>query len=153
MNTGKKKEDNLSSSAIKSGIGNLLSRISGFIRDVLLANYFGTGGIISAFLTAFTFPNMARRIFGEGALTASFIPMLSDALKNDKEDEWHFASVILSIATILTTVLSIIAIFICLIGSTLAEGQTQNIFVLSAWLMPFMVFICLSDFFLAYLTY
>ena len=77
-----KKEDSLSSSAVKTALGNFASRLSGLARDILFALFFGTSGAMSAFITALTIPNLSRRIFGEGALTASFIPLLSDKLKN-----------------------------------------------------------------------
>ena len=139
----KEKGDNLSSSAIKTAAGNFGSRMSGFLRDVLFANFFGTSGAMSAFLTALTFPNLSRRIFGEGALTASFIPLLSDKLKNEK-DAWSFTSTILSITTVLTSVIALLGIIGCSVTAILITGDKQIIFKLTAWLLPYMVFICLS---------
>ena len=107
-------KENISSSALKTGIGNLISRFSGLLRDYLFAYSFGTRGIISAFLTALAFPNLSRRVFGEGALTASFLPLLSDKIE-DNEEATSFASNILSIATLLTSTLTIISIAICLV--------------------------------------
>ena len=52
----------------------LLSRITGLARDGLMASLFGTGWILYAFTIAFRIPNMFRRLFGEGALTAAFLP-------------------------------------------------------------------------------
>ena len=137
------KKENISSSAIKTGIGNLISRFSGLLRDYLFAYFFGTSSIISAFLTALAFPNLSRRVFGEGALTASFLPLLSDKIDNNKKAT-SFASNILSIATILTTGLTLLSIVICLILVFLAPAYTQTIAKLTAWLMPYMIFICLS---------
>ena len=129
------KKDNISSSAIKTALGNFLSRLSGLVRDVLFASYFGTSGTISAFLTALTFPNLARRVFGEGALTASFIPLLSDQIDDNKKAT-SFASNILSIATVLTTLLTIISIIICIGLIFFASPNTKAIATLTAWLMP-----------------
>ena len=136
-------KENISSSALKTAAGNFLSRLSGLLRDILFAGYFGTGGTISAFLTALTFPNLARRIFGEGALTASFIPLLSDKI-NDNNQARSFASNILSIATVLTSILTVISIFICVIIIFFSTTYTQTVTKLTAWLMPYMIFICLS---------
>ena len=91
-----KKSDSLSSAAIKTGLGNLLSRLSGLFRDILFAACFGVDGAISNFFVALTIPNLSRRIFGEGALTAAFIPLLSEKF-DDKEDSWKFISIVLSI--------------------------------------------------------
>ena len=52
----------------------LLSRITGLARDSLMASVFGTGWILDAFTLAFRIPNMFRRLFGEGAMTAAFLP-------------------------------------------------------------------------------
>ncbi|MCH2207422.1 MAG: murein biosynthesis integral membrane protein MurJ [Lentisphaerales bacterium] len=136
-------KENISSSALKTGIGNLISRFSGLLRDYLFAYSFGTSGIISAFLTALAFPNLSRRVFGEGALTASFLPLLSDKIE-DNEEATSFASNILSIATLLTSTLTIISIAICLVLVFLAPTYTQTIAKLTAFLMPYMIFICLS---------
>ena len=138
-----KKEDNLSSSALKSAIGNFASRISGLIRDILFALFFGTSGAMSAFITALTIPNLSRRIFGEGALTASFIPLLSDKLKNE-EDTWKFTSIVLSVTTVLTSLLGVAGVLICVIFSFFVSEKNALIFSLTAWLLPYMIFICLS---------
>lgn len=58
------------------------SRIGGLVRDVLIGRVFGDVGFIgSAFAFAFAFPNMFRRLFGEGALSAAFLPEYTDAVK------------------------------------------------------------------------
>ena len=50
------------------------SRVLGLVRDMLLSAVFGTTALASAFVTAFTLPNLFRRLLGEGALTAAFVP-------------------------------------------------------------------------------
>ena len=52
----------------------LVSRVLGLVRDSLTAAVFGASALASAFYTAFTLPNLFRRLLGEGALTAAFIP-------------------------------------------------------------------------------
>lgn len=59
----------------------MVSRILGLVRDVLVTAVFGTTAFASAFYTAFTLPNLFRRLLGEGALTAAFVPTLSEELK------------------------------------------------------------------------
>lgn len=61
----------------------LLSRVTGFVRDILMANVLGTGLAADAFLAAFRFPNLFRRLFAEGAFNAAFIPLFSGALEKD----------------------------------------------------------------------
>ncbi len=65
----------------------LLSRILGFARDILIALYFGTGTSADAFFVAFRIPNLLRRLLGEGALSASFVPVLSRYLVEGDEAE------------------------------------------------------------------
>lgn len=59
----------------------LLSRLLGFVRDMLLAGVLGTGLAADAFVAAFRFPNLFRRLFAEGAFNAAFIPLFSGALE------------------------------------------------------------------------
>lgn len=55
-----------------------LSRILGFIRDMVMARYFGAGMVMDAFFVAFKIPNFMRRTFGEGAFSLAFVPVISE---------------------------------------------------------------------------
>ena len=55
----------------------LISRILGFVRDIMIAAFLGSGPVAQAFLIAFSLPNMFRRFFAEGAFNAAFVPMFS----------------------------------------------------------------------------
>lgn len=59
----------------------MVSRVLGLFRDVLVTAVFGTSALASSFYTAFTLPNLFRRLLGEGALTAAFVPTLNEELK------------------------------------------------------------------------
>lgn len=72
------------------GLWTLLSRIVGFVRDVMIANYLGSGPVAEAFLIAQSLPNMFRRFFAEGALNMAFVPMFAKKLEG-KEDAEGFA--------------------------------------------------------------
>lgn len=65
----------------------LLSRIMGFVRDIILASIFGAGGLFDAFVVAFRLPNFLRRLFGEGAFSQAFVPILADYRANHSEKE------------------------------------------------------------------
>ncbi|MGB0843963.1 MAG: murein biosynthesis integral membrane protein MurJ [Alphaproteobacteria bacterium] len=69
-----------------------ISRILGFLRDVLMAAVIGTGPIAEAFFVAFRLPNMFRRIFAEGAYAAAFVPLFSQELKQSKLEARDFAN-------------------------------------------------------------
>lgn len=64
----------------------LLSRVFGFIRDVLVARYLGAGMLADAFLVAFKLPNFLRRLFAEGAFNAAFVPLFAGTLEEQGED-------------------------------------------------------------------
>ena len=60
------------------GAATLVSRIAGLVRDMVIASQFGASLLTDAFFMAFTFPNLLRRFFAEGSLTAAFVPSYSD---------------------------------------------------------------------------
>ncbi|MBI5307104.1 MAG: murein biosynthesis integral membrane protein MurJ, partial [Planctomycetes bacterium] len=69
---------NLFRSARIISICTLLSRILGLARDMICASVFGTGMVWDAFTVAFKIPNLFRRLFGEGAFSAAFIPLFTE---------------------------------------------------------------------------
>ena len=77
------------------GIWTLLSRVIGFVRDIMIASYLGTGPVAETFLVAFSLPNMFRRFFAEGAFNMAFVPMFSKKLEGD-DDPAKFAQDALS---------------------------------------------------------
>ncbi len=74
-----------------------LSRLTGFVREQLKARYLGTTHEADAFDIAFIIPNMLRRLLGEGALTASFIPVYTRwRVERPEEDRWHLVRICMS---------------------------------------------------------
>ena len=67
----------LASGFFTVGIWTLLSKVLGFVRDIMIANAMGSGPVAQAFLIAFSLPNMFRRFFAEGAFNTAFVPMFS----------------------------------------------------------------------------
>jgi len=63
------------------GLWTLLSRVLGFVRDVMILGYLGTGPLYEAYVVAFRLPNMFRRFFAEGAFNTAFVPMFSKKLE------------------------------------------------------------------------
>ncbi|RDD63358.1 murein biosynthesis integral membrane protein MurJ [Ferruginivarius sediminum] len=83
-----------------------ISRILGFLRDILIAATIGTGPIADAFFIAFRFPNFFRRVFGEGAFNAAFVPLFSRRLEEDgAEVARRFAEEVM--AVLLTALLAL----------------------------------------------
>lgn len=93
------------------GMGTLLSRILGFLRDMVIANFFGAGMAADAFFVAFRIPNLWRRLVGEGSLTISFIPVYTEYLYQRSEEETkevtHIAFTLMAMLLILITLLGI----------------------------------------------
>ncbi|MFN3867709.1 MAG: murein biosynthesis integral membrane protein MurJ [Hyphomicrobiaceae bacterium] len=63
----------------------MVSRILGFVRDILIAGALGSGAIADAFFVAFRFPNLFRRLFGEGAFNSAFVPLFAKRLEGEGE--------------------------------------------------------------------
>src|SRR5512136_2845168 len=71
----------------------LVSRVLGYVRDLLQAYFMGTGGSADAFTIAFTIPNLFRRLTGEGAMTAAFVPTFTEIkAKKDRTELWRFGN-------------------------------------------------------------
>ncbi|MDB5290831.1 MAG: hypothetical protein JWL69_2072 [Phycisphaerales bacterium] len=62
----------------------LASRVFGLLREIVAGHYLGTGAVAAAFTVAFTIPNLFRKLFGEGALSAAFIPLYTQAVKQEQ---------------------------------------------------------------------
>ena len=91
-------------SAFLVGSGILISRIVGLIRQRIFAHYFGTSAAGDAFSAAFRIPNFLQNIFGEGALSASFIPVYAKLLAADDEAEAsRVANAVLGLLALVTS--------------------------------------------------
>jgi putative peptidoglycan lipid II flippase len=85
----------------------LVSRLFGFVRDILAAAVLGTGPVADAFYVAFRFPNLFRRLFGEGAFNSAFVPLFASKYEGDgKEAARDFASEAMSGLVFILVVLS-----------------------------------------------
>jgi putative peptidoglycan lipid II flippase len=98
-----------SSFLVASGI--FLSRIAGLIRDRVFAHYFGNSDAADAFKAAFRIPNALQNLFGEGVLSASFIPVYAGLLARDEEEEARrTAGAVVAILALCTSILVLIGV-------------------------------------------
>ncbi|MBF0380370.1 MAG: murein biosynthesis integral membrane protein MurJ [Magnetococcales bacterium] len=106
----------------------LLSRILGFVRDVVIARIFGAGMGADAFFVALKLPNFLRRLFAEGAFSTAFVPVFSDYLKEGDDDATKEAvkAVFTSLTTVLVVVVGIGQIAMPLIIWIIAPGFTDD---------------------------
>src|SRR3990167_7052182 len=69
-----------------------ISRVLGFVRDMVIAVSFGTGLAAEAFVVSFKIPNLLRDLVGEGAANAAFVPVLTECRERRKEEFWGLVS-------------------------------------------------------------
>jgi putative peptidoglycan lipid II flippase len=132
-----------------TSLGTQACRLLGLFRDMAtsaLLGLAGHGGVADAFLFAFRIPNLFRQLFGEGALTASYLPVLTGALENDPRAARHLSSVVVSLLAMLLTVL--VAAGELLFGLVwLLWGDAPGVGLLvglSAVMLPYVVLICVA---------
>ncbi len=106
----------------------LISRLFGFIRDIFVANFLGTGFSADIFFVAFRFPNTFRRIFSEGALNSAFVPIYSKLVSDNLTDQSQkFAgSIFLLFLIICSIVVILIEIFMPYFILIIAPGFLSN---------------------------
>ncbi len=109
------------------GLATMLSRIFGFLRDMVVAAFFGAGLTTDAFFVAFRIPNLLRRLLGEGSLTVSFVPVFTEYLnKKTKEEAIELANIAFTILSIVLVLVSLAGvIFSPFIVTVMAPGFTQ----------------------------
>lgn len=122
----------------------LLSRLGGLIRDVMLIHVFGATAIGSAFLAGFTVPNTFRRLFGEGALSAAFLPEYAATDRSDPAAARRFASLTVALMLLFTTAITVVAELGLLIALWLSPPNPERELMLTLVMLmfPFMPFIC-----------
>ena len=104
------------------GVWTLLSRIFGFVRDIMIAAYLGTGPVAEAFLVAFSLPNMFRRFFAEGAFNMAFVPMFSKKLEGDDDAADFARDAFAGLATILIGFTLLATVFMPFLVMAMASG-------------------------------
>jgi len=124
----------------------LLSRIMGFLRDAALAHVVGAGQTMDAYSMAFMMPNLLRRLFGEGALSAAFVPVFTQYLESgDRKAANRFMSlmIVLLVASLAAVTLVVEGALLVLRHSTEGLAKWHLIFGLAAVMFPFALTICL----------
>ena len=140
-------------SLISVSMMTLLSRIIGFLRDVLIARYFGVSEATDAFNVAFKLPNFLRRIFAEGAFSQAFVPILSEYKNNKTQQETNqFIASVMGMLLLILLVIVIIGIifasYIIIITSPgfISNGYKFNLTVsLLRITFPYILFISLTS--------
>ena len=138
-------------SASLVSVWTLLSRITGLVRELLIAATFGASALTDAFNVAFRIPNLLRRLFAEGAFSQAFVPVL--AASREKDGDTATKQLIDQVATVLAWALT----FTCVVGVLLSPllvwamaaglrqhpGGFETAVVLTRWMFPYIGFMSL----------
>jgi putative peptidoglycan lipid II flippase len=150
---------NLVKSTGTFGFYTIISRLLGYLRDILIAIFLGTSFIADAFFVAFRIPNTFRRLFAEGAFNAAFVPSYTSELAKSKSKSNIFANQIFNLLLVgLLFLVLIIEIFMPAFISLIAPGFVESsekielAIDLTRITFPFLMFVSLSSFFAAILN-
>jgi putative peptidoglycan lipid II flippase len=132
----------------------LVSRILGFVRDMLIARLFGAGVATDAFFVAFRIPNLLRRLFAEGAFSQAFVPVLSEVRTRRGDSETKLlvdrTATALALALLVVTVLGVVGAQLVIYVSAPGFAATPGKFDLTVAMLrvtfPYILFISLVSF-------
>ena len=135
----------------------IISRLLGYLRDVLIAIFLGTSFLADAFFVAFRIPNTFRRLFAEGTFNAAFVPSYTSELVKSKSKSKKFANDIFNLLFLaLLFLVLIIEIFMPIFVGLIAPGFVKDVqkidlaIYLTRITFPFLIFVCLASFFLQF---
>lgn len=123
----------------------LASRVLGLFREMTIA-WLGATWQAGIYQTAFALPNLFRRLFGEGALTAAFVPVFSDTFEQDKDKARRLLANTLGLLAVLLITLGVliqVGLLVWLWLSPADRDDRQYLVLLMSIMLPFMVFVCL----------
>jgi putative peptidoglycan lipid II flippase len=153
--TGKEQRPEIALPKLFSGLrivasSTLASRVLGMFREIASARLFGLSPVWDAFSFAFLIPNLARRLFGEGALSAAFLPVFARQLENDREEgsqsAWQLASAVFALLAAVLTALVLAGELVLWGLGTLFVGHadTRLVLGLTAVMLPYSLLVCLA---------
>ncbi len=124
----------------------LASRVLGLARDMFTGAVFGASAGLDMFVVAFTVPNLFRRLFGEGVLSAAFIPVFTDETINAERDETRLLRVVLTSLTLLLSGIVLAGWLGCAATLLFVElSENGRLFcILLAMLLPYLPLICMT---------
>ena len=150
---------NLIKSTGTFGFFTIISRLLGYLRDILIAIFLGAGFLADAFFVAFRIPNTFRRLFAEGTFNAAFVPSYASEIVKGKKNSKVFANQIFNLLFLgLFFLVLLIEIFMPAFVSLIAPGfiddkdKMELAITLTRITFPFLFFISLASFFSAILN-
>jgi len=142
------------------GAATLASRVLGFLRDVIIARFFGTGASAQAFVVAFRIPNLFRSIVGEASTNAAVVPVLTRLDETGRRQEfWEVANCLLNILVVLLAGLTLLGELFapCLLrliapGFIIEPAKLELAIRLTRWILPYLLLIGLTAYAMAVLN-
>jgi putative peptidoglycan lipid II flippase len=134
---------NLLRAASTISILTLLSRITGLVREQLVAALFGASSLTDAFQVAFRIPNMLRRLFAEGAFSQAFVPLLARTRATEGDEATHglvnAVAIVLLWALIVTCILGVLGapLLVWMLGAGLPDEGREAAVVMTRWMFPY----------------
>ena len=131
----------------------MVSRVLGFVRDAIIARFFGAGMATDAFFVAFKLPNLLRRIFAEGAFSQAFVPILAEYKSQQGEEATRtflaYVSGLLTLILAVVTLVGIIAAPIIIMITAPGFADSQDKFALATTMLritfPYIFLISLAS--------
>jgi len=131
-----------------TAIATMMSRVLGLVREIAYAQFMGTSWVAGAFVLAFQIPNLFRRLLGEGALTAAFIPVFKEKEKTEGEAPmWRAANAVVSGLLVVTAVIvaaAMLVISIVLGVVDFNDASTILMLRLLRWMFPYLLLVCFA---------
>lgn len=123
-----------------------LSRVFGFLRDMAFAHYFGADWLMNAWTVGFKVPNLSRRLFGEGAASASLIPVYTEQLHRDRRQADRLVCTIVSMVFAVLTAATVVGEIVILFfyGFVAEKTGTRLGLAVMAIMLPYMVMVCIA---------
>jgi putative peptidoglycan lipid II flippase len=129
----------------------MVSRVAGLVRDMVVAAVFGAGMVTDAFFVAFTIPNLLRRFFAEGSLTAAFVPTFTDVLQHQGTAEarrvlricWTLLLMVLACVTLIGILSSPWLVKLIGYGFSGSAGKLALTDLLNRLMFPYIFFVSL----------
>lgn len=123
----------------------MLSRVTGLARDATLSRVFGAGPLMDAFFFAFIIPNLFRRLFGEGALSAAFLPVYSELERDDPAAASRLATLLITRLMLLLGAVVLVGEFLLWLAHALSAGDDMSHLSLRLMMLmlPYMPLVCL----------
>ena len=151
-NPVKSRPDSFLRKSLRFSTSTVISRLLGLVREQVFSQFFGAGASVDAFFAAFRIPNLLREFFAEGALSAAYVPVFSQRLKDSgKEKAFLLTSTVLSVLLVILGVITILGIIFApyivkVIAAGFADrpGEIQLTTHLTRVMFPFLIFVAMA---------